>query len=159
MKNVLSFKSFNRYNRKFSSNTIKNYSLYFKQNKPIQLRQRDSLVQDLKTPPTYSPIVYEDDKQIVYETHPLYESIEITERDYRESRKNEALKFKISGLESQVAVIDLYPNQRIKSETDKVVYLTSGIEMNTVIGGFMSSFKRLFSGSTVFIIVFRHKYG
>jgi uncharacterized protein (TIGR00266 family) len=116
------------------------------------------LVKEQPAPPQYSPIVLEDEKHIVYETHPIYESIEITDRDFRESRLNEKLKFKISGLESQIAIIDIYPGQKIKSETDKVVYMTSGIKMNTIIGGFMSSFKRLFTGSTLYITEYYYKY-
>jgi len=157
MKLFHSFRSYKQNTKVYCLSTFKNYSLYFRQKQKIQLKQRNILVQE-PTPPSYSPILYEDDKEIVYEDHPIYESIEITDRDYRESRKNEKLRFKISGLESQVAIIDIYPGQKIKSETDKVIYMTSGIEMSTIIGGFMSSFKRLFTGSTLFMSEYFFKY-
>ncbi len=138
---------------------LKYFSKSTRQTKQTQLKKRIIIKDSSKfSPKEKNPIVYEDENNIIYEDHPIHEVIDLTDRDFRESRKYERLRFKICGLESQVAIIDIHEGHKIKSETVKVIYLTEGIEYNTITGGFMSSFKRLFSGSTLFMTEYYYKY-
>lgn len=58
----------------------------------------------------------------------------------------------ISGNESQILTINLYPNQILRAESGAMMYMTEGITMNTTTGGGMSqSFKRYLTGQNLFI--------
>ena len=71
----------------------------------------------------------------------------------------------ISGNESQILTVQLYPNQILRAESGAMMYMTSGIEMNTTMGGgsgnnnnnnnssnaLSAGFKRLLTGQNLFI--------
>ena len=68
------------------------------------------------------------------------------------------MKFRISGEESQVAMVDIYPGDKVRSESDKIIYMTEGVEMTTHMGaGFGSIFKRWLSGSSLFVTDYKFK--
>ncbi len=58
----------------------------------------------------------------------------------------------ISGNESQILTINLYPNQILRAESGAMMYMTEGVTMNTTTGGGVSqSFKRYLTGQNLFI--------
>ncbi|EED90404.1 predicted protein [Thalassiosira pseudonana CCMP1335] len=58
----------------------------------------------------------------------------------------------IEGKESQIVTIRLEPNQVLRAESGAMMYMTSGVSMNTTTGGGMSAgFQRFLTGQNVFI--------
>lgn len=76
--------------------------------------------------------------------------------------QNESLKgtastfdWEIYGLESQVVQMSLKPGTSITAETGALLEMSSSIEMDTSArGGFLSSFKRMFTGQGLFLTKF-----
>ncbi|KYR01311.1 hypothetical protein DLAC_02033 [Tieghemostelium lacteum] len=63
--------------------------------------------------------------------------------------------WEIFGLESQVVQVHLNPGTSITAETGALLEMSSHIEMDTTArGGFLSSFKRLFTGQGLFLTKF-----
>lgn len=59
---------------------------------------------------------------------------------------------KIEGNESQIVTIELEPGQVLRAESGAMMYMTSGVTMNTTTGGGLSEgFRRMMTGQNFFI--------
>lgn len=67
------------------------------------------------------------------------------------------LQSKIEGNESQIATIQLKPNQLLRAESGALMYMTDGVQMETsTAGGISSGFTRLLTGQNFFISDYRY---
>ena len=85
---------------------------------------------------------------------------DIIEREpsFIKSQLGEHLQFRITGEESQVAMVDIHPGEKVRSESDKIIYMTEGIEMTTHMGtGFGSLVRRWLGGSSLFVTDYQFK--
>jgi uncharacterized protein (AIM24 family) len=85
---------------------------------------------------------------------------DIIEREpsFIKSQEGEQLRFRITGEESQVAMVDIHPGQKVRSESDKIIYMTEGVEMTTHMGaGFGSLVRRWLGGSSLFVTDYQFK--
>ncbi|KAK5579962.1 hypothetical protein RB653_009651 [Dictyostelium firmibasis] len=72
--------------------------------------------------------------------------------------KSTTFEWEIYGLESQVVQMNLNPGSSITAETGSLLEMGSEIEMDTTArGGFLSSFKRMFTGQGLFLTRFVNK--
>ncbi|KAN0037849.1 hypothetical protein ACTA71_000020 [Dictyostelium dimigraforme] len=72
--------------------------------------------------------------------------------------KSSTFEWEIYGLESQVVQMNLNPGTSITAETGSLLEMGSDIEMDTLArGGFLSSFKRMFTGQGLFLTRFINK--
>ncbi|KAM9994708.1 hypothetical protein ACTFIY_000879 [Dictyostelium cf. discoideum] len=72
--------------------------------------------------------------------------------------KSTSFEWEIYGLESQVVQMNLNPGTSITAETGSLLEMGSEIEMDTTArGGFLSSFKRMFTGQGLFLTRFINK--
>ncbi|KAN0008791.1 hypothetical protein ACTFIU_002084 [Dictyostelium citrinum] len=72
--------------------------------------------------------------------------------------KSATFEWEIYGLESQVVQMNLNPGTSITAETGSLLEMGSEIEMDTTArGGFLSSFKRMFTGQGLFLTRFINK--
>jgi uncharacterized protein (TIGR00266 family) len=65
----------------------------------------------------------------------------------------------IIGQESHVLMVNIEPGQILRAETGAMLFLTSGIEMNTSLGGtngISSGFKRMITGQNLFVSDFTY---
>eukprot|EP00586_Coscinodiscus_wailesii_P012617 CAMPEP_0172514360 /NCGR_PEP_ID=MMETSP1066-20121228/259577_1 /TAXON_ID=671091 /ORGANISM="Coscinodiscus wailesii, Strain CCMP2513" /LENGTH=199 /DNA_ID=CAMNT_0013294995 /DNA_START=121 /DNA_END=717 /DNA_ORIENTATION=+ len=59
---------------------------------------------------------------------------------------------RVEGKESQIVTVELSPSQILRAESGAMLYMTSGIQMETTTGGGVSAgFKRFLTGQNVFI--------
>jgi uncharacterized protein (AIM24 family) len=55
-------------------------------------------------------------------------------------------------------MVDIYPNEKVRSESDKIIYMTEGVEMTTHMGaGFGSLVRRWLGGSSLFVTDYQYK--
>ena len=67
----------------------------------------------------------------------------------------DVIDYKLFGDDMQIVEIELDPNEGIQAEVGAMIYMESGIQMNTSTGGgLFSGFKRVFSGESFFITTF-----
>lgn len=64
--------------------------------------------------------------------------------------------YRILGHETQVAEIELLPENVIRAEVGSLLYMTQGVEMETKAGGLDSGIKRMLTGESFFITDFRN---
>ncbi|MBN1593256.1 MAG: AIM24 family protein, partial [Candidatus Coatesbacteria bacterium] len=65
------------------------------------------------------------------------------------------LKYELIGDDMQAVVLDLTRGQLVKAEAGAMMYMTSGIEMDTKMeGGIFGGIKRKIAGESLFMVTF-----
>ncbi|MCL0050044.1 TIGR00266 family protein [Thermodesulfovibrionales bacterium] len=69
----------------------------------------------------------------------------------------DVIDYKIIGNDMQIVEIELDPGEGVRAEVGAMMYMTSGIEMQTSSGGgLFKGFKRMIAGESFFITAFLH---
>ncbi|MCL0042556.1 TIGR00266 family protein [Thermodesulfovibrionales bacterium] len=69
----------------------------------------------------------------------------------------DVIDYKIIGNDMQIVEIELDPGEGVRAEAGAMMYMTSGIEMQTSSGGgLFKGFKRMIAGESFFITAFLH---
>ncbi|MCL0037635.1 TIGR00266 family protein [Thermodesulfovibrionales bacterium] len=69
----------------------------------------------------------------------------------------DVIDYKIIGNDMQIVEIELDPGEGVRAEAGAMMYMTSGIEMQTSSGGgLFKGFKRMIAGESFFITTFLH---
>jgi uncharacterized protein (TIGR00266 family) len=145
-----------------NNNNDNNINNYNNSNEEVQITEN-------KNPQTFTTndfnnsndIIQITEDSIIYSTHPDLDHIDNSDplSEYNKSLEGEEFIFQIAGQENQIAIIDIYPGKKIKSESAKIMYMTDGVDMTTsASGGFTSAFKRLFTGGTILMTEFSFNF-
>jgi uncharacterized protein (AIM24 family) len=67
-----------------------------------------------------------------------------------------SISAKIEGEESQVAMVQLRPEETLCAESGAMLFMTHGVEMNTELQGASAAFSRLMTGQNVFLTDFTY---
>ena len=63
---------------------------------------------------------------------------------------------KIEGEESQVAMVQLRPGETLRAESGAMLFMTSGVEMNTELQGASAALSRMMTGQNIFLTDFTY---
>ena len=64
---------------------------------------------------------------------------------------------KLEGHESMIATITLKPGETLRAEAGNMLFMTSGIEMDTQLSGASSAFTRMMTGQNMFLTDFKYQ--